>query len=167
MIKKRYATSASFSHAEGTTKALSVMSTHIASIYNGSFLPASITRPALVTIDRSDSPFEFPSFMFDSKTVQTYVMNLSYGKSPGTDHIKGEMLRPLRAIISPGDGKDHANCRPIPLTSVLRKLFEMVISGLVVSNSSELDVAQGGFRTQRSPLDQAWPFWILNQLSTL
>lgn len=184
-LKKRHATSASFSHVEGTTKALEVMSTHLASIYNGSFLPASIIRPALVHVDRSDSPFEVPNAMFDTDTVEDCVKHLSYGKSPGPDHIKGEMLRPLCTIVSPvlallfqlcwqwsytpllwrqatvfpiykkGNVKDPANYRPISLTSVLRKLFEKVISGPVVSFSPKLDVAQGGFREQRSPLDQA------------
>jgi hypothetical protein len=45
--------------------------------------------------------------------------------------------------------------RPISLTSVMRKLFEFALMPALDEHSPSLDVAQGGFRPQRSPLDQA------------
>ncbi|KAG1439440.1 hypothetical protein G6F56_012297 [Rhizopus delemar] len=53
------------------------------------------------------------------------------------------------------DPLDPANFRPISLTSVLRKLFELCIQSSLESSSPELDIVQGGFRRQRSALDQA------------
>lgn len=44
---------------------------------------------------------------------------------------------------------------PISLTSVMRKLLEMIWSHEVLVSSPLLDVGQGGFRLRRSPLDQA------------
>lgn len=183
-LKKRHATSASFSHRDGTTKALELMSTHLASVYNGSFLPGSDTRPPKVTLNDT-LPFDVPAYSLDSEIIVAYLKLLPSGKSPGPDHIKAEMLKPLSKTISSvlfllfqvcwqwsytprlwrqatvfpihkkGNVNDPANYRPISLTSMLHKLFEKVLSDSVVSSSPALDVAQGGFREQRSPLDQA------------
>ena len=58
-------------------------------------------------------------------------------------------------IYKKGDPADPGNYRPISLTSVLRKLFEFCLMPALDSDSPPLDVAQGGFRPERSPLDQA------------
>ncbi|CEP08446.1 hypothetical protein, partial, partial [Parasitella parasitica] len=101
------------------------------------------------------------------------------------DHLKAEMLKALAPDIAPvlsllftlcyqwsytpalwrqaqvfpihkkGDAADPANFRPISLTSVMRKLFEFALMPALDEHSPALDVAQGGFRPQRSPLDQA------------
>lgn len=181
-IKKRHGTSASFSHNEGPTKALELMSSHLSSVYNGSSLPSN-RIPNVVCDDTL--PYDCPDNTFDIDDIKYNIKRMSTGKSPGPDHIKSEMLLPLVDLISPvlcslfkmclqwgytpllwrqatvfpiykkGDSSDPANYRPISLTSVLRKLFERVIYYKIVNNSPPLDVAQGGFRDQRSPLDQA------------
>ncbi|KAG2199544.1 hypothetical protein INT46_001244 [Mucor plumbeus] len=58
-------------------------------------------------------------------------------------------------IFKKGDATDPGNFRPISLTSVMRKLFELSLMSELDANFPALDVAQGGFRLQRSPLDQA------------
>jgi hypothetical protein len=181
-IKKRHGSSSSFTHIEGPSKALELMSNHLASVYDGSFLP--LDRPSPFEFDTA-APFEVPSAVFDHDDIEYKIKSLPNGKCPGPDHIKAEMLKPLIVLLAPvlsalfklcwqwsytplvwrqatvfpiykkGDASDPANYRPISLTSVLRKLFEKVISGYATSSSPKIDVAQGGFRDQRSPLDQA------------
>jgi hypothetical protein len=58
-------------------------------------------------------------------------------------------------IFKKGDATDPGNFRPISLTSVMRKLFEFSLMPELDAHSPALDVAQGGFRLQRNPLDQA------------
>ena len=123
--------------------------------------------------------------VFETDGIREAIKQLPRRKAPGPDHIKAEMIQPLGSIIAPvlvklfnvcwqwsytpcvwreatvfpiykkGDASDPANYRPISLTSVMRKLFEKILSHQIMSSSPELDVAQGGFREQRSPLDQA------------
>ncbi|KAG1437357.1 hypothetical protein G6F56_013147 [Rhizopus delemar] len=45
-LKRRHQSSASFSHPDGPSKAVEVMATHLASVYDGSLLPS--TRPPLI-----------------------------------------------------------------------------------------------------------------------
>ena len=123
--------------------------------------------------------------VFTSDNIRFFIKQLPRRKAPGPDHIKAEMIKPLGDLISPvliklfelcwqwsytpevwrqatvfpiykkGDPSDPANYRPISLTSVMRKLFEKILSLDIMASSPALDVAQGGFRVQRSPLDQA------------
>ena len=123
--------------------------------------------------------------LFDVDTLVSHIKRLPTHKAPGPDHIKAEMLKSLVAEIAPvlsllftlcyqwgytpalwrqaqvfpifkkGDATDPGNYRPISLTSVMRKLFEFSLIPELDLHSPALDVAQGGFRPQRSPLDQA------------
>ena len=123
--------------------------------------------------------------LFDVDTLVSHIKRLPTNKAPGPDHIKAEMLKSLVTEIAPvlsllftlcyqwcytpalwrqaqvfpifkkGDATDPGNFRPISLTSVMRKLFEFSIMPDLDAHSPALDVAQGGFRPQRSPLDQA------------
>ncbi|KAK4510882.1 uncharacterized protein ATC70_004659 [Mucor velutinosus] len=123
--------------------------------------------------------------LFDADTIVSLIKRLPNGKAPGPDHLKAEMLKALASDIAPvlsllftlcsqwsytpvlwrhaqvfpiykkGDVSDPANFRPISLTSVMRKLFEFSLMPALDEHSPALDVAQGGFRPQRSPLDQA------------
>ncbi|KAG1442779.1 hypothetical protein G6F56_010928 [Rhizopus delemar] len=46
-LKRRHQSSASFTHPDGPSKAVEVMATHLASVYDGSLLPS--TRPPLIS----------------------------------------------------------------------------------------------------------------------
>ncbi|KAG2192553.1 hypothetical protein INT47_012777, partial [Mucor saturninus] len=154
-------------------------------VYSGSSLPAPCLRPPSVHLHHflphalDNTPF------LDDDVISWSIKALPNNKAPGPDHIKAEMLKPVNDILAPffklyftlcyqwsntpslwrqatvfpifkkGDRTDPANYRPISLTSVLRKLFEMTIVSHVTELSPTLDHAQGGFRKQRSPLDQA------------
>jgi hypothetical protein len=123
--------------------------------------------------------------LFDVDTLMSHIKRLPTHKAPGPDHIKAEMLKCLVAEVAPvlsllftlcyqwsytpdlwrqaqvfpifkkGDASDPGNFRPISLTSVMRKLFEFSLMPDLDAHSPALDIAQGGFRPQRSPLDQA------------
>jgi hypothetical protein len=57
--------------------------------------------------------------------------------------------------LKKGDMSLASNYRPISLTSVLRKAMEHCIAPMLHAQSPPLDLAQDGFRPQRSSLDQA------------
>ncbi|KAG2220508.1 hypothetical protein INT45_000919 [Circinella minor] len=58
-------------------------------------------------------------------------------------------------VYKKGESSLPSNYRPISLTSVLRKVMEICLTDSIHSASPLLDIAQGGFRPQRSALDQA------------
>lgn len=122
---------------------------------------------------------------FGEDNISFFVKQSPLRKATGPDHIRAEMIKALarygvamlsvlfqlclqwsytpmvwrQATVFPIFKKDNpadpANYRPISFTSVIRKLFEKVLSYSVSQSAPTLDVAQGGFREQRSPLDQA------------
>lgn len=123
--------------------------------------------------------------LFAPATLLYHIKCLPRRKAPGPDHLKAEMLKAISKDLSEtlsllfqlcyhwayspklwriahvfpihkkGDASNPANYRPISLTSVMRKLFESTLSPCLQAHSPPLDIAQGGFRPQRSPLDQA------------
>jgi hypothetical protein len=123
--------------------------------------------------------------VLSADNIAAVIKTLPRRKAPGPDSLRTEMLLPIRSQVAKilsllfticyqwsntpllwrqaqvvpihkkGDVTDVNNYRPISLTSVIRKLFEMCLSPFVSSVSPQLDVAQGGFRAQRSALDQA------------
>lgn len=125
------------------------------------------------------------STLFDPGSIADCIKRLPRRKAPGVDHLRAEMLIPIAADLSQilsvffslcwrwcqvpsqwrlaqvfpihkkGDPDDPGNYRPISLTSILRKLLEMVLQPQLEEFSPPIDVAQGGFRAQRSAMDQA------------
>jgi hypothetical protein len=138
----------------------------------------ALETPYMVDDEVADSLFSVEELVF-------HIKKLPNRKAPGPDHIKAEMLKAVAELLAPvlsllflvcfqwsytpliwrqaqvfpifkkGDADDPANYRPISLTSVMRKLFEISLSSCLYEHSPALDLAQGGFRPQRSPLDQA------------
>ncbi|KAG1452232.1 hypothetical protein G6F56_007873 [Rhizopus delemar] len=127
-LKRRHQSSASFTHPDGPSKAVEVMATHLASVYDGSLLPS--TRPALLPTPPTplslgslgpspsgmssfgstpsghnlsgSTPFNilFPNSPFIPSTLYIYIGQLPTRKAPGTDHIKAEMLKPISTELS-------------------------------------------------------------------
>lgn len=185
-IKRRRQCSSTYAHADGPQASVDAMASHLSSVYNGSLLPDSSTRPPPPMDVIGHVPFPLPADVpFSPDMVADHIKRLPKRKAPGSDHLKAEMLHAISAELAPvlsllfslcyqwaytprlwrtacvfpihkkGDPTDPANYRPISLTSVMRKLFEFNLSDFLTAHSPPLDVAQGGFRPQRSPLDQA------------
>jgi hypothetical protein len=120
---------------------------------------------------------------FDDATVQAVLQSLPRGKAAGASGLPNDLLAPIsadlaplmalvfklyaflgvvptawsRAIIIPvpkaGDLSNIANHRPISLTEVTRKAFEMCVQRWLATKV-QLSPEQGGFRARRSTLDQ-------------
>jgi hypothetical protein len=187
--KKKREKSATFSHPNGPVTAAKVMATHMESIYSGQYLSPDrtdyIDHTSSDDLPYTEPPDNTDTRMFSSTTVSMYIDALPRRKAAGIDHIRAEMLQPIKRSLSKvlsllfrlywawstlpvsyrhaqvhpihkkGDPSLPSNYRPISLTSTFRKSFEFVIQPAVKRYSPPLDVAQGGFRTKRSALDQA------------
>jgi hypothetical protein len=168
--------------ASVTTMASHLASVYDGTLLNSASRPVA---PELNVSDLPYSNDATVADLFDADTIVSLIKRLPNGKAPGPDHLKAEMLKALASDIAPvlslfftlcsqwsytpalwrhaqvfpihkkGDVSDPANFRPISLTSVMRKLFEFSLMPALDEHSPVLDVAQGGFRPQRSPLDQA------------
>lgn len=172
-----------FSSPAGPQAAAAQMAQHLErSTYSGQYLPSRRVgpppqSPAPHPID-NDCPFTEQSVIEALKSV-------ARRKAPGVDHLRAEMFTPVLSIVTPvltalfqlcwrwsstpvawrvaqvlpiykkGEPTDPGNYRPISLTSVLRKVMEICLAPNLHAASPPLDIAQGGFRPQRSALDQA------------
>ena len=186
-IKRRRDCSSTYAHPDGPAASVDTMASHLATVYNGSLLPAPDARRASPPPHDSLLPFALPDDLdiFSVDAIMDHIKRLPLRKAPGSDHLKAEMLKAVATDLAPllsllfslcyqwsytpslwrlanvfpihkkNDPSDPANYRPISLTSVMRKLFEFAISDCLYEHSPPLDIAQGGFRPQRSPLDQA------------
>ncbi|KAG1038994.1 hypothetical protein G6F43_012604 [Rhizopus delemar] len=159
------------------------MATHLQQVFSGSNLPATRLNPPSIptgphNIGLDGCPFD------EVSTHLYMFKKLARRKAPGSDHIRTEMLLPIAKDLIPpltllfklcwrwssvprawctaqvipiykkGDPLDPGNFRPISLTSVFRKLLELCIQDTLVSTAPPLDMVQGGFRRNRSTLDQ-------------
>ncbi|KAG0925456.1 hypothetical protein G6F30_013353 [Rhizopus arrhizus] len=200
----------SYAHPDGPVAGANAMRDHLASVYSGSGLPS--TRPSPLPSSDDHVPFDLASVSeddpsgsglgpglgsssgsgsgsglssFSADSVADTMRRLPLRKAPGSDHLRTEMLIPIRKqvaailarlfdiccqwsytpslwrhaqvvpIYKKGDPHQPSNFRPISLTSIIRKLFEMCLFPHLEDVSPPLDIAQGGFRPQRSALDQA------------
>ena len=113
------------------------------------------------------------------------TQRLARRKAPGVDHLRTEMLLPISKSLVPvvsllfrlcwkwsvvprswctaqvvpiykkGNPLNPGNFRPISLTSVLRKWLDLCLQDTLTSTAPPLDIVQGGFRANRSAMDQA------------
>jgi hypothetical protein len=118
---------------------------------------------------------------FSFGDVHQAMQYLPKAKAPGTSGFRNELVReapmevarilwqlfracwetgliPSESLIHPVPKKGNlsmiSNYRPISLTETLRKLYEKCLKPVLTRTIEPLDIAQGGFRTQRSTLDQ-------------
>ncbi|KAG1449780.1 hypothetical protein G6F46_010860 [Rhizopus delemar] len=173
-----------FSHPEGPRVAATVMARHLQQAFSGANLPdIRYSAPPIPNgphpIDEASCPFSTSTVHHD------LLKRLSRCKAPGVDHIRTEMLLPIVDEVVPvitllsqlcwklsvipsdwrtaqvvpiykkGDVLDSGNYRPISLTSIMRKLFELCLQAELESIAPPLDPVQGGFRHHRSAPDQA------------
>ncbi|KAG1090391.1 hypothetical protein G6F40_013138 [Rhizopus arrhizus] len=199
----------SYAHPDGPVAGANAMRDHLASVYSGSGLPSTRPPPLPssddhVPFDLGSSSEDDPSgsglgsgsgsgsglglgsgsgcglSSFSADSVADTMRRLPLRKAPGSDHLRTEMLIPIRKqlaailarlfdiccqwsytpslwrhaqvvpIYKKGDPHQPSNFRPISLTSIIRKLFEMCLFPHLEDVSPPLDIAQGGFRPQRT-----------------
>ena len=144
-------------------------------------LPVYVTRPA-PEHDLSDL-LEFSDIAFDDCTVQSCIIKSPRSKAPGLSGLTADVLHPIADLIAPliasmfrfffrfsivpsswtktlvcpvpkkGDLSRISNYRPISLTEILRKVYEMCLLE-ELKKIVPLSREQGGFRTGRSTIDQ-------------
>ncbi|KAG0924327.1 hypothetical protein G6F30_013661 [Rhizopus arrhizus] len=160
------------------------MANHLKQVFSGSSLPSTrYNAPPIPSGPHCLEDDPCPVDIETVRTA--LLKRLSRRKAPGCDHLRTEMLLPIADDLVPvltllfrlcwiwsavpaawctaqvvpiykkGDPLQPANYRPISLTSVLRKLFELCLQTTLEDTAPSLDPVQGGFRHSRSALDQA------------
>ncbi|KAG0927454.1 hypothetical protein G6F30_012709 [Rhizopus arrhizus] len=183
-IRRNRTMSPSYSHPEGPTVAATTMANHLKQVFSGSSLPSTrYNAPPIPSGPHCLEDDPCPVDTETVRTA--LLKRLSRRKAPGCDHLRTEMLLPIADDLVPvltllfrlcwiwsavpaawctaqvvpiykkGDPLQPANYRPISLTSVLRKLFELCLQTTLEDTAPSLDPVQGGFRHSRSALDQA------------
>ncbi|CEP12433.1 hypothetical protein [Parasitella parasitica] len=180
-----------YSSIHGPQHAVNDMADYLAGIYDGHLLPQPKNIPfnqhhsTPMTNPSVNDSYDFSTCPFDIKSTFAAIKRLPRNKSPGSDHITSEMLKPVAHIITPiltnlfracwlvgftpqawrksqvvplykkGDPLDPANYRPISLTSHFRKAMEYCLQSHLYEQTPFIDIAQGGFKPHLSALDQA------------
>lgn len=183
-MRRKRTVSPQFSHPEGPSVAAQTMADHFKQVFSGASLPSTRYPAPLIPVGPHPVlPDSCP--IDSETVREALSRRLARRKAPGVDHLRTEMLLPILKDVIPiltslyqlcwrwstvpaawcsaqvvpiykkGDPLDPANFRPISLTSVLRKLFELCLQSSLEDTSPPLDIVQGGFRRQRSALDQA------------
>jgi hypothetical protein len=155
---------------------------HIEQYYTPSRIQHDLHLHSNPVSDEYDLDLQVPWQVID---IVDIIKALANRKAPGTDHIRAEMLKPIKRRVSKilyilfslcwhwsitpsfwrtaqvvpifkkGDSSDPANYRPISLTSIFRKILERCIAPTLHATMPYLDISQGGFRPSRGTLDQA------------
>ncbi|KAG2210123.1 hypothetical protein INT45_002900 [Circinella minor] len=160
-IRQHRTKSQPFSDPSSPTVAAITMARHLETVFAGQYLPNIRAGPP----PRPSGPHQIDADCpFTIDTIEDALKSVARKKAPGLDHLRAEMFSPIISIIAPMitalfstllEMVPYTNfLAPISLTSVLRKVMEICLSPSLHSDSLPLDVAQGGFRQQRSTLDQ-------------
>jgi hypothetical protein len=86
-------------------------------------------------------------------TILTWLFNKCLQTAQIPDEWRAANIVP---IYKKGDPTLAKNYRPIALTCVTRRLYERLVMGELSAATAQLSDFQGGFRKQRSTLDQAF-----------
>lgn len=180
-IRTNRQTHAVFTDPAGPSAAADRMVAHLGTVFDGSSLPSDRAAGP----SPPPGPHSLDDCPFSPEVVQDALDRVARRKAPGIDHLRAEMLAPISHFLVPpltdlfrlcwrwshtpeswrvaqvvpihkkGPATDPANFRPISLLSVLRKVMEICLTNPLHAASPPLDLAQGGFRPNRSALDQA------------
>lgn len=146
-------------------------------------VPPKPVGPHSFVFGQDDAEHDFP--LNADLIMYNLQHRLARRKAPGVDHLRTEMLLQISEDLVPvlnllfrlcwqwslvpkswctaqvvpiykkGNPLDPGNFRPISLTSVLRKLLELCLQDVLSATAPKLDIVQGGFRANRSAMDQA------------
>ena len=193
-IRRNHTINPVFSNPEGPQAAAEQMIYHMENVFSGHLLNPHHNACATNNSNIQQPPFSIDNFPFDQNNLISSLKHLPTRKAPGADHLWGEMIKPLIELIAPllmcifhlcwkwgtspptfrlaqvvslykkGDTQVLGNYRPISLTSIMRKLFEMCLQEPLADIGPDLDIAQAGFRHHHSSLNQAL---CLHELSNL
>ncbi|KAG1489959.1 hypothetical protein G6F46_011333 [Rhizopus delemar] len=183
-IRRNRSSAPQFAHPEGPLVAAQTMADHFQQVFSGAFLPPHrYQAPPIPDGPHPVCPSSCP--IDSETVREALVRRLARRKAPGIDQLRTEMLLVIVHDVVPvltalfqlcwrwssiptqwcvaqivpiykkGDPLDPANFRPISLTSILRKLFELCLQSSLEDTAPPLDIVQGGFRRGRSALDQA------------
>ncbi|KAG1439838.1 hypothetical protein G6F56_012153 [Rhizopus delemar] len=150
-LKRRHQSSASFSHPDGPSKAVEVMATHLASVYDGSLLPS--TRPPLIPtpslplslgslgpspsgLSPNGSTLHGTSSSGSLPSGSTPVSSASNGSTPFTTSFHNSPFAPLTINIYIGQlptrkapGTDHIKAEMLkPISTELSHLLSWFFS---------------------------------------
>lgn len=172
-----------FQHIDGRQAGVNSITTSWQDTYDGKYINPDIEQVP-VAMPPCYEGFD-TTILFDIDDVTHAIKCLPTSKAPGFDHIKSEMLKPIIDLISPilhqlfslcwkyalipsafnhaqvipiykkGPVNDPKNHRLISLICTFRKIYEIYLYNVPPPRSVPLDPVQGGFRHQRSTLDQA------------
>lgn len=178
MRRRRTAAGASLS---STSVALAAYKRHFSRQFTNPYLVNP--GPVILPVCSPEQRVEHCRDTFTETRVLDCINRSPSHKAPGISSLSSDLLKPVsdlvtpiltaifqtyfsfsvvpsswtRALICPvpkkGDLSQISNYRPISLTEVTRKIFEMVIL-LSTQDSLTLSREQGGFRLNRSTLDQ-------------
>ena len=165
-----------------TPNALSSYKDHYQAQFTNSFGIAPYVPDYNTTIDDATA-IAVASRYFSVASVSECIMKSPKGKAPGISGLTADLLHPIVDLISPilsmlfctymtlsmvpsswkrallcpvpkkGDLSRISNYRPISLTEITRKIYEMCLLSRLQSEIT-LSREQGGFRTGRSTIDQ-------------
>ena len=184
-IRQNWIVNPTFSDVAGPEVAANKMSQQLARTFSGNALPRVRANPPPRPTDPHTIENHDHFCPFTPILVNNAIATVARKKAPGVDHLRAEMLSPIMEpltnpltdlfilcwkwsitpndwilaqvvpIYKKGDANDPANYRPISLLSVFRKILEICLQDSLHSFSPSIDIVQGGFRVQRSALDQA------------
>ncbi|CEG82710.1 hypothetical protein RMATCC62417_16742 [Rhizopus microsporus] len=156
-IRRNRTATPQFSQPEGPHVAADVMARHLQNVFSGATLPTTrLTAPHIPQGPHPVTPDVCP--ITESTVRYALLRRLSRRKAPGADHLRTEMLLPIAEVIVPVITLLFQLCWKwscVPRLWCTAQLLELCLQSELENTAPTLDPVQGGFRRQRSALDQA------------